>query len=129
MTKGSKDKRKSVRHEIQLVVSISINQKIVAKNSVFKNLSDSGCLVSISNEYNFKVGDKVTVLFEDEFLVSDLVFEPIEAVVKHITATESVTLIGFEFINVSLKNKKTIKSIINNKFLLKKFPKVWQITR
>ncbi|RDB35446.1 PilZ domain-containing protein [Spirobacillus cienkowskii] len=129
MTKSSKDKRKSIRHEVELVVSISINQKIVAKNNVFKNLSESGCLVSISNKYNFKVGDKVTVLFEDELLINDLVFEPIEAVVRHITTNELVALVGFEFINVSLKNKKTIKSIIDNKFLIKKFPKAWQISR
>ena len=68
-------------------------------------------------------------MFEDELLINDLVFEPIEAVVRHITTNELVALVGFEFINVSLKNKKTIKSIIDNKFLIKKFPKAWQISR
>lgn len=124
------EKRKTLRHEIELVVSITQDGKLVSSSNLFKNISTLGCLVIVANHFKFKQGDKVILQFENERLLKEfnLVLDPIDAEVKHFDNSNE-TFVGFEFFNVSDKNKKIIQELIDNKFILKKFPKSWQISK
>jgi c-di-GMP-binding flagellar brake protein YcgR len=124
------EKRKTVRHNVEFVVSIIKDGKLVSPNNNFKDLSTLGCLILIANHFKFKRGDKVILQIEDEILLKEfnLILDPIEAEVKHFD-NNNETFVGFVFLNISDRNQKILQSIIDNKFILKKFPKLWQISR
>ncbi|MGY3803203.1 PilZ domain-containing protein [Pigmentibacter ruber] len=124
------EKRKSVRHEIDFIVSLYRNGSLVAPNNRFKNISTTGALISISREFNFILGDKYILILEEDRLLQEfnLILDPIEAQVKHKDQSNEY-LVGFSFCNITDRNKRIIKKIIENKFMLKNFPKSWQISK
>ncbi len=72
------------------------------------------------------------LLIEDERLLKEfnLMLEPIEAEVRHFeNENENENLVGLVFINMTDSNKRILQRIIDNKFMLKKFPKSWQISK
>lgn len=124
------DKRKFSRHTIEFVVSIYNNGKLISPNNSFKNISLNGALLLISNDHDFKRGDKFILLIEDEKLMREfnLILDPIEVEEKHFEK-DNENLVGVSFVNITDKNKRIIQKLIDNKFLLKNFPKSWQITK
>lgn len=126
----SSENRKTVRHDIDFIVSLYKNGSLVAPNNRFKNISTSGALISISREFDFKLGEKYILILEEERLLKEfnLLLDPIEAQVKHKDQSNEY-LVGFSFCNITDKNKRIIKKIIENKFMLKNFPKSWQISK
>ncbi|WP_397601083.1 PilZ domain-containing protein [Silvanigrella sp.] len=127
-----KENRKSARHDIEFVVSLYRNGVLLSPNNSFKNISIHGALLNISNNYIFKCGERVVLLIEDERLLKEfnLMLEPIEAEVRHFeNENENENLVGLVFINMTDSNKRILQRIIDNKFMLKKFPKSWQISK
>ncbi len=126
----SSEKRKTVRHDIDFIVSLYKNGTLVAPNNRFKNISTSGALISISREFDFKLGEKYILILEEERLLKEfnLLLDPIEGQVKHKDQNNEY-LVGFSFCNITDRNKRIIKKIIENKFMLKNFPKSWQISK
>lgn len=124
------EKRKSPRHEIDFVVSLYKNGTLVAPNNRFKNISITGALISISRAFDFNIGEKYILILEEERLLKEfnLVLDPIEGQVKHKDESNEY-LVGFYFSNLTDKNKRILKEIIENKFMWKKFPKSWQISK
>ena len=124
------DKRKFSRHTIEFVVSIYNNGKLISPNNSFKYISLNGALLLISNDHDFKRGDKFILLIEDEKLMREfnLILDPIEVEEKHFEK-DNENLVGVSFVNITDKNKRIIQKLIDNKFLLKNFPKSWQITK
>ena len=130
MGKIKVEKRKSQRHNVEFIVSIIKDEKIISKNNNFKNLSAFGCLIVVTNNFEFNCGEIVVLQFEDEVLLKEfnLILDPIEAEVRHVE-NDNETCVGFKFLNISDRNQKILQNIIDNKFILKKFPKSWQITK
>ncbi|WGL61505.1 PilZ domain-containing protein [Pigmentibacter sp. JX0631] len=124
------EKRKNVRHEIDFIVSLYRNGTLVAPNNRFKNISTAGALISISREFDFIIGERYILILEEDRLLQEfnLTLDPIEALVKHKDQSNEF-LVGFSFCNITDRNKRIIKKIIDNKFMLKNFPKSWQITK
>ena len=124
------DKRKNLRHEIDFVVSLYRNGSLIAPNNRFKNISITGALISISREFDFILGERYILILEEDRLLQEfnLTLDPIEAQVKHKDQNNEL-LVGFSFCNITERNKRILKKIIENKFMLRNFPKSWQITK
>jgi len=130
VSKIKKENRKSARHNVEFVVSLYRNGTLISPNNSFKNISIHGALLKISNNYSFKFGERLFLLIEDERLLKEfnLILDPIEAEVKHFE-NENENLVGLVFLNMTESNKRILQRIIDNKFMLKKFPKSWQISK
>ena len=130
MKKVKNEKRIAERHTVEFFVSIYKDNKLVSSKNVFKDISLTGCLVFIANDFKFKINDRVILHIEEERLMKEfnLILDPVQAEVKRFDDNSSL-IVGFEFINMSEKNQKIINRMIENKFILKKFPKSWQLTR
>lgn len=122
------EKRKATRYNIEFLVSIFKDNICVSQSNNVKDMSVLGCLIVVTNQYKFGYGDSVVLKMEEEKLLKEfnLVLDPIEANVKHI---KDNFLIGLEFKNITEKNKKILNDIIEKKYILKKFPKSWQISK
>ncbi len=130
VSKIKKENRKSARHNVEFVVSLYRNGTLLSPNNSFKNISIHGALLKISNNYSFKCGERLFLLIEDERLLKEfnLMLDPIEAEVKHFE-NDNENLVGLVFLNLTESNKRILQRIIDNKFILKKFPKSWQISK
>ncbi|KAB8038940.1 hypothetical protein GCL60_08765 [Silvanigrella paludirubra] len=130
VSKIKKENRKSARHNVEFVVSLYRNGTLLSPNNSFKNISIHGALLKISNNYSFKCGERLVLIIEDERLLKEfnLMLDPIEAEVKHFE-NENENLVGLVFFNMTESNKRILQRIIDNKFMLKKFPKSWQISK
>ena len=130
VSKIKKENRKSARHNVEFVVSLYRNGTLLSPNNSFKNISIHGALLKISNNYSFKCGERLVLIIEDERLLKEfnLMLDPIEAELNHFE-NENENLVGLVFFNMTESNKRILQRIIDNKFMLKKFPKSWQISK
>ncbi|APJ02520.1 PilZ domain-containing protein [Silvanigrella aquatica] len=128
MRQKADEKRKALRHNVEFIVSIYKNGKLVAPNNRIKNLSVLGCLIVVANKYKFKIGDKVILKIEEQQLLKkfNLLLDSIHAIVRHFD-NHNEAYMGLEFMSINDDEKIIIEKIIENKSLLKSFPKSWQL--
>lgn len=130
MTKKIQERRRSVRHKVEFLVSAYKAEKLVIRKTHVQDISNIGCMIVAHHESTLHIGDLVVLQIEDLFLKRKFGFclDPIKAVVTRVTQEEHIQ-VGFEFLDVSEKNKIFINYIVEYGPLLKEFPQSWQFLK